>query len=229
VDQEWYYIRDGAQLGPLTAEEMSQMIADRQIAPGDLVWKQGMPQWEPALHRPEFFGQPEAPPPPLAPVGAPAPVGMLSYQSPPLVVYGSPVHYAGFWRRVGARLLDSLILLPVGLLVSFLLGTSPFNDHAPPEREGLDTLISVITQWLYFALQESSTAQATLGKRALGIVVTDLYGNRISFGRATGRHFAEFLSAIILCIGYLMAGFTKRKQALHDMIASCLVICRPKA
>src|SRR5207237_1481163 len=132
VDQEWYYIRDGAQLGPLTVQEMSQMIADREIAPGDLVWKQGMPQWEPATDRPEFFAQRQAPPPPLAPPGTP--VGMLSYQSPHMVVYGGPVRYAGFWRRVGARIIDSLILLPVGLLVSFLLGTSPFNDHAPPER-----------------------------------------------------------------------------------------------
>jgi Tfp pilus assembly major pilin PilA len=73
---------------------------------------------------------------------------------------------------------------------------------------------------------ESSVQQATLGKMALGIRVTDGQGRRVSFGRATGRHFAKLLSGLILLIGYLMAGFTVRKQALHDMIAGCLVVNR---
>ena len=73
---------------------------------------------------------------------------------------------------------------------------------------------------------ESSSKQATLGKLALGIVVTDLSGNRISFGRATGRYFGKIVSGMIMCIGYIMAGFTERKQALHDIMASCLVILK---
>jgi uncharacterized RDD family membrane protein YckC len=71
---------------------------------------------------------------------------------------------------------------------------------------------------------ESSRYQASLGKMALGIVVTDLSGQRISFGRATGRHFAKIISKITIYIGYMMAGWTQQKQALHDMIAGCLVI-----
>lgn len=86
------------------------------------------------------------------------------------------------------------------------------------------SLISIVVQWLYFALMESSSKQATLGKMALGIIVTDLDGNRISFGRASGRYFGKILSGLILCIGYIMAGFSEKKQALHDMIAGCLVI-----
>jgi uncharacterized RDD family membrane protein YckC len=77
---------------------------------------------------------------------------------------------------------------------------------------------------LYYALLESSTWQGTLGKRALGLEVTDLEGRRISFGRATGRFFAKIISALILWIGFIMAGFTEKKQALHDMIAGTLVI-----
>lgn len=77
--------------------------------------------------------------------------------------------------------------------------------------------------WLYFALLESSSMQGTLGKKALGMIVTDLDGNRIGFGRATGRYFAKFLSAIILLIGFVMVAFTQRKQGLHDIIASTLV------
>jgi uncharacterized RDD family membrane protein YckC len=71
---------------------------------------------------------------------------------------------------------------------------------------------------------ESSPLQATIGKLAVGLRVTDLQGQRISFGRATGRFFAKWLSGAILLIGYLMAGFTEKKQALHDRIAGCLVL-----
>jgi uncharacterized RDD family membrane protein YckC len=70
---------------------------------------------------------------------------------------------------------------------------------------------------------ESSSYQATLGKMVCGMKVTDLSGNRISFERATGRHFAKYLSGLILCIGYIMVGFTERKQGLHDLLAGTLV------
>jgi len=83
----------------------------------------------------------------------------------------------------------------------------------------------VIGQWLYSAYLESGEKQDTWGKQALSIYVTDLSGNRVSFGRASGRFFAKIISGLIpLGIGYIMAGFTERKQALHDMIASCLVL-----
>lgn len=82
---------------------------------------------------------------------------------------------------------------------------------------------SACANWIYEAAMESSSKQATLGKMALGLKVTDLEGRRISFARATGRHFAKLLSGMILLIGYIMAGFTERKQALHDMIAGTLV------
>ncbi|HET6841653.1 MAG TPA: RDD family protein [Candidatus Angelobacter sp.] len=116
--------------------------------------------------------------------------------------------YAGFWIRVGASLLDTLILmLPVVMLAWVPL-------------LGIPSIIVGI--WLYFALQESSQHQATIGKRAMKIYVTDIQGQRISFGQATGRYFSKILSDI-LCIGYLMVAFTDKKQGLHDMIASTLV------
>jgi uncharacterized RDD family membrane protein YckC len=85
-------------------------------------------------------------------------------------------------------------------------------------------LLRIVLHWLYYSLLESSAWQATLGKKALGLEVTDLDGNRIGFGRATGRFFAKFISWIILLIGYIMAGFTEKKQALHDILAGTLVI-----
>jgi uncharacterized RDD family membrane protein YckC len=72
----------------------------------------------------------------------------------------------------------------------------------------------------------SSEWQATVGKRAMSIVVTGIDGGRISFGRATGRHFAKYVSAFIIGIGFIMAAFTAKKQALHDMMAETLVINR---
>ena len=80
--------------------------------------------------------------------------------------------------------------------------------------------------WLYHALMESSSQQGTLGKMALGIKVTDLNGNRITFGRATGRYFSKIISSLTMGVGYIMAGFTQQKQALHDIIAGCLVVNR---
>lgn len=119
--------------------------------------------------------------------------------------------YADFLKRAAAIIIDGLILM-VGYAVVFFAA------------ENLAILYSILGGWLYFAIQESSEHQATFGKRALGIIVVDEQGNRISFGRATGRFFAKWLSGVILYIGYIMAAFTARKQALHDLIASTLVI-----
>jgi uncharacterized RDD family membrane protein YckC len=88
---------------------------------------------------------------------------------------------------------------------------------------GVVALIAAV--WLYYALFESSTWQATPGKKVLGLFVTDLNGNRISFAHASGRFFAKLISGLIpFGIGYMMAGFTAKKQALHDLIAGCLVL-----
>jgi ssDNA-binding Zn-finger/Zn-ribbon topoisomerase 1 len=80
-----------------------------------------------------------------------------------------------------------------------------------------------MTWWVYFAVLESSEWQATLGKMVCGLIVVDEYDNRISFARATGRYFAQILSALILGIGFIMVAFTRRKQGLHDLLAGTLV------
>jgi len=126
--------------------------------------------------------------------------------------------YAGFWRRVAAVLLDGLLLAVVTAPLTNVMVDDPYRFGGP------GNLLSSAIGWLYFALMESSSKQATLGKLALGIHVTDLDGRRIGFGRATGRYFAKILSALILGIGFLMAAFTERKQGLHDLIAQTLVL-----
>jgi len=124
---------------------------------------------------------------------------------------GEAIH-AGFWRRCAAYMLDGLVLaVPI-----FLCALIPL----------LGILLIIVLRWLYFALMESSGSQATLGKQAMGIKVTDGAGQRISFGRATGRFAGGFLSRVTLSIGYMMAGWTERKQALHDLMADCCVVFR---
>lgn len=86
------------------------------------------------------------------------------------------------------------------------------------------SFIGLVVEWLYFAFMESSNKQATFGKIIVGIKVVDYNGNKISFGQATGRYFGKILSGMILGVGFLMAGFTRKKQALHDILASCLVV-----
>jgi uncharacterized RDD family membrane protein YckC len=88
---------------------------------------------------------------------------------------------------------------------------------------GVTIIALLFGSWLYEAFMESSSYQATLGKMICGLKVTDIYGNRISFERATGRHFAKWLSGMVLGIGYIMVGFTERKQGLHDLVAGTLV------
>jgi len=150
--------------------------------------------------------------------------------------------YAGFWLRFVAAIIDGLVLAVPGGFLLFLLFASalPSLIHgADPmtialtflPRFMLFGLIVLVGGWLYWALMESSAWQATLGKKALGLYVTDLAGNRATFGRTSGRFFAgrgigsvPYLGGLYFLISCIMAGLTAKKQALHDMIASCLVL-----
>jgi uncharacterized RDD family membrane protein YckC len=154
------------------------------------------------------------------------------------------VEYAGFWLRVLAYVIDNAVIA-VGILVVLipliiLTGLGGLLSRIRPP-EGLEdagffliigliflaATVSLVVTWLYHALMESSEWQATVGKRVLGLVVTDMAGRRVSFGRSTGRHFGKIVTNMVpALIGYIMAGFTERKQALHDMMAGCLVLRR---
>jgi len=134
------------------------------------------------------------------------------------------VRYAGFWRRFAAWVIDAALVwaAAVAVVVVFSPWGEPWRDI-----DGLPAVLFwIVGPWLYWALMESSPTQATLGKMTLGIIVTDTEGKRVSFGRATGRHWAKIISGLILFIGYFMAAFTSRKQALHDIIADCLVVVK---
>lgn len=158
--------------------------------------------------------------------------------APPKLDYFTPATnpiYAGFWMRVSAFVLDLVLLTltfsGIGLFYEGILRHSHAgqNGNAFFSTMGFQKLAIMgqwVTIWLYFSLLESSGWQATAGKRLVGIQVTDLQGNRISFGRATGRFWAKLVSAVPFYIGFLFAGMTSHKQAVHDMLANTLVIQR---
>lgn len=200
---------------------------------------------------------------------SPSPFPTVEEASPlsqPRLTSASEMHYAGFWRRAGAYVIDSFLLFLVSLGVVFTglaVHLQSTGETLRPDPEFLQSQIEAIAVpleiansvivWLYFALLESSRWQATLGKRAIGLAVTDLAGRRISFWRATGRHLGKFIALQFLAsflllsryastpfhyaliavltlfglVSFVLAGLTQRKQALHDMMADCLVIrCR---
>lgn len=123
--------------------------------------------------------------------------------------------YAGFWIRFCAAIIDGMVFIPLGIVIAAVDTVNVFSSW---------TVFNWVVGWLYFALMESGGWQATIGKRLVGIRVTDLSGNRITFGRATARYFAKILSWLTLYIGYFMVAVTEKKQGLHDMIAGTLVL-----
>lgn len=136
--------------------------------------------------------------------------------------------YAGFWRRFGGLAIDYLVLILGYFLIWYMsiMVDRLFRQGLPRTGIGKVELACSAFSWLYFAGMESFALQATLGKLALGVKVTDLQGQRVSFLRATGRYFAHIVTALTLGIGYAMVVFTRKRQALHDMIAGTLVVKR---
>ncbi|MEP7128319.1 MAG: RDD family protein [Chitinophagales bacterium] len=160
-----------------------------------------------------------------------------------------PVNHAGFLLRGVAYIIDRFVVGFLSFAVIFpllaILGISAYGMRSFADLENFESMddgakialvlgliaaystliiISVTISWLYYSLMESSHRQATLGKSALGIKVTDLNGNRISFLNATGRYFGKILSGLIFGIGYIMIIFTEKKQGLHDILAGTLVV-----
>jgi uncharacterized RDD family membrane protein YckC len=231
--------RDGERHGPYKEDDVRQWLRSGQVSPKDLAWYEGLADWQPLSVL--FPDEIAATPPPQAtdnPYAAPA-APLL-----PQMTTAALEDYAGFWKRVGAYILDAIILYLPNLLIMNMMGgdvaqaalkqtllASPGDPQAMMagyehfySAMGTAMVITTVLTWLYFAFCESSAWQATLGKLALGIRVTDLQGKRISLPRALGRYPAKFLSWIIFGIGFLMVAWTQRKQGLHDMIAGTLVL-----
>lgn len=233
----WYYGDAGRnRVGPLSPLELAALHARGELQPDTPVWREGLDGWKPWR---EMMAEVIAvsAPPPVPPAGGEA----ASPYAPPraqlhdegAVVAGGHVVYAGFWKRVAAVILDSfvtafltwMLMIPVFLLLG--AGAGDFAQIGTGSNVLFTLLYYLFALGIplfYMSWMHSSSSQATLGKMAVGIKVTRLDGARISFLRAFGRYFGYMLSSLLLFIGLIMAAFTERKQALHDLMCDTLVV-----
>jgi uncharacterized RDD family membrane protein YckC len=149
----------------------------------------------------------------------------------PLIDYaafgGERLCFAGFFMRFLASFIDGLIVVAIcvvlGIAFIWFVGEDAARSNQGTVGNFLRAMFLAVA-WIYFATMESSPGQSTFGKRLLGLRVTDMSGNRISFARASARHFGKILSQLVFMIGYLMMKFSPNNQCLHDMISGCVVM-----
>jgi uncharacterized RDD family membrane protein YckC len=220
--ERWYYSENGETIGPVTMWELRQQVDTGVILKSCPICKEGEERWVKIGEAfPSFWH-----------------TGTKRYTD---AINGNisdndaEVVYAGFWLRFIASIIDgillSIIVIFVVVVISFVVGYQMAISGADLMTIGstgqlLGSALQVLICWAYFATSESSETQATPGKRAMGLYVADMKGNRISFAQATGRHFGKIISSLLLGIGYLMAGVTDKKQARHDLMAGTLVLRR---
>lgn len=234
-DNDWFYV-DAArqQQGPVSAEDLLARHARGELRADTLVWQAGMGEWQPLR---QFMTLPA---PAVPTFEDPLPTS-ASIMAPDAEINRSDIVYAGFWRRVAAYQLDSFIVGIVSyiVIIPFAMMIGLGSQQAMLESEDPSAVFSALwpmlvlmyllvfaVQAAYFAWMHSRPAQATLGKMAVGIKAANADGGRISFGKGILRWLALFLSALPLGIGFLMAAFTERKRALHDMVCDTVVVDR---
>lgn len=245
--QDIYYGVRGERYGPVTPDRIREMVEAGQLTVDDFLWDEERDDWVPIGDYPQLRELAATTTPQRDAAfegdawsgGGPAAPGAGHGFAP-----AADRPYAGFWLRFLAYMIDSIVLfVPVAVWMFVAVALSPLDWEAlaatestwdPLSNSQQDEAVSIfylwayggsfVIQWLYHALLESSPWQATLGKRAVGVYVTDGGGQRLSFGRATGRYFGKILSSIPFNLGFLMVAFTDRKQGLHDKLAETYVV-----
>jgi uncharacterized RDD family membrane protein YckC len=213
---KWYYSEGGKQIGPIDETELNRLVTLGAVRSDTLVWHDGLTSWQP--------------------------LGVVRGMHPAAAVAAGR-HYGGFWIRFLARLIDGIIvgvinaIVRIPLMLMFGIGTFGMGGMgrglgdgrglvfgpAMAGMLGVSTLIGVALGAAY-EVYFLSAHSATPGKMALGLRVIRADGGPISPMLALGRHFAMWISAFILMIGYIMAGFDPEKRALHDRICETRVI-----
>jgi len=251
---EWYFADGQERQGPLSADEMRQRFQRGEITLATLVWREGFAQWaalSEAVDELQLQNLTAAADnlgsgidlrgdytaidngtAPLPGTGGgthspyTAPVAATGYANT-AVVSGQDVVYAGFWKRYAAYFIDYILLtvvtLPLSMIIN-LAGVGSGNEGVQVALTLVVMLLSMVISIGYYAGFHASRGGATLGKMAVGIKVVRGNGERISFLRAFCRYLATIVSSLILMIGFIMAAFTERKQALHDMMCDTLVV-----
>ncbi len=244
----WYYAHNGQQQGPVSEAEIVKLFQAGTISPTSLVWKDGLPDWQPlstALPS-ALTGGAAAPLAQIGGVDVPAErkdVFVQQMREGVAAALPGTLEFAGFWIRFVAKFIDGLVMMVPGLLIQGAaaalvpgglqaLTPTPGAEPTPPTPEqiasfasalGLVMVLSIGVNLLYNALMVSKYG-ATLGKMALGLKVINEDRTKVGFGKAVGRFFAEIVSGMVCYIGYIMAAFDSEKRSLHDQICSTRVI-----
>jgi len=222
--------RNGERHGPYQEEQVRDWLRSGELSPDDLGWYDGLADWRPLSM---LFPQDK-------PAPAPSP-----FAPPPLQPRAQAAHfdYAGFWQRFGAWVIDLIILMIPSMIVMYASGGMEAYKHLLERMQsGADmavalrdyaqategaSLVSLAITYLYYMFFEASKWQATPGKLALRLRVTDAQGRRISLGRSAVRNIVRLSAAIfglIPVVCYLAIVWTQRKQGLHDLWAGTYVL-----
>jgi len=249
----WYYVEDGKQAGPVDDAGLSRLASSGKVTSSTLVWREGMAGWEPYSKAvPSGAASAPASGTACAGCGKSFDASQMIRYGEQWVCAGckdtffqrvregvdqpSILRYGGFWIRVAAKIVDGLILMIPNLILQFLIIGSAMGLGAASGNAGtmagamigsfvLLYTLSIGLQLAYYVFFVGKYG-ATPGKMACGLRIVMADGGKITYGRATGRFFAEWLSSMILGIGYLMVAFDDEKRALHDRIVGTRVVYR---
>ena len=212
----WLNLGGEKTYGPYEVDRLRIFQSEGKLGASAQLCQEGGMQWVPAA---SVLGPTNTvTPPPLCQSTVSAPLGVQ-------VGVQGEFELAPFGKRAGAIIIDGLILSMGNWLIDRVALEFVANVIGSWELAGFTlALLELVIGWLYFVLLETSQKQATLGKMLVEIKVTDINGNRLGFGQATGRYFSKMISLIILGVGFLFPLWTPRKQALHDIIAGTLVL-----
>lgn len=206
----WYYAGESGSMGPVNRNDLLLLVSHGALSPSSLVWQEGMRDWQAIEDVPDLARS------------------IPGNNGKGTSVGGRPsqqFRYSNFWRRVAAAQFDLVILGVICQGLVILISMYLLPGEVPWQQIYLVSIAAqLLMNWLYHAALESSQLQGTFGKLAMELKVSNLSGQRIGFGRASGRYFGKLLSFLILGIGFLMIAFTEKRQGLHDMLADCLVL-----
>lgn len=234
MSSQWYYVENDFEVGPVDEATIRGKVRDGVVGPRDQVWRDDLPDWVEARTLTDLFpdsGPANAEPGPVA--TPPNGTGPLADRLQRSVADPSDVdgyEYASFWQRLVATFVDNFLLRIAGIVIGIVVAMTASRQFANSDAFGAVLIVvGLFINMLYFGFFEGSSKQATPGKMAMSLIVTDLNGNPAGAGRCMLRYVASLLSTVLLLIGYLIQPFTPRKQALHDLICGTLVYRRPKA
>jgi len=246
----WYYAENNERRGPVEDAALQSLVSAGTIKPDTLVWREGFAAWTPYASVPATAAPPSSSPASAGGIASSSAVACsqcgrsfpadetVTYEGRHVCAECKPLFfqkikegalvtgqrdYAGFWIRFGAKFVDNILMRIVATLIGFGVGAAFPRSDAAAAVAGLSVLGLAAGYNIFFVGKYG----ATPGKMACKVKIIRADGSPMTYGRATGRFFAEMLSGLTLLIGYIMAGFDEEKRALHDRICDTRVVRQP--